>query len=80
MPQRPGDRRLSHAVIVAADAFDMAADCPLLDQLDENLAAIDAGLPDNAAMIAVAGYLSEENVTSVTRSATRPRTQPHQGS
>ncbi len=54
-------------VIVAADAFDMAADCPLLepmlDQLDENLDAIDAELPEDAAMIADAGYLSEENVT-----------------
>jgi hypothetical protein len=54
-------------VIVAADAFDMAADCPLLDpmldQLDENLAAIGAQLPAGAAMIADAGYLSEENVT-----------------
>jgi transposase len=56
-------------VIVAADAFDMAADCPLLDplldQLEENLAAIGAELPDDAAMIADAGYLSEENVTHV---------------
>src|ERR1039458_388368 len=54
-------------VIVAADAFEMAADCPLLDpmlgQLDENLAAIGAVLPVDAAMIADAGYLSEENVT-----------------
>jgi transposase len=54
-------------VIVAADAFDMAADCPLLDpmldQLDENLAAIGGVLPLDAAMIADAGYLSEENVT-----------------
>ena len=50
-------------VIVAADAFDMAADCPLLeamlDQLEENLAAIDAELTDQAAMIADAGYLSD---------------------
>jgi transposase len=50
-------------VIVAADAFDMAADCPLfdpmLDQFEENLAAIDAELPDQAAMIADAGYLSD---------------------
>jgi len=57
-------------VILAADAFDMAADCPLLepmlDQLDENLAAIDAELPDQAAMIADAGYLSAENVTHAT--------------
>jgi transposase len=57
-------------VIVAADAFAMAADCPLLDplldQLEENLAAIDAELTDQAAMIADAGYLSEENVTHTT--------------
>ena len=55
-------------VIVAADAFDMAADCPLLepmlDQLDENVAAIDAELPEGAAMIADAGYFSEDNMTS----------------
>jgi transposase len=57
-------------VIVAADAFDMAADCPLLnpmlDQLQENLAAIGAELPENAAMIADAGYLSAENVGHTT--------------
>ncbi|HEY4887306.1 MAG TPA: transposase [Candidatus Dormibacteraeota bacterium] len=57
-------------VIVAADAFDMAADCPLLEplleQLEENLDAIDAELTDQAAMIADAGYLSEENVTHTT--------------
>src|SRR5665213_2006614 len=57
-------------VILAADAFDMAADCPLLapmlDQLDENLAATGAELPEDAAMIADAGYLSEENVTHAT--------------
>jgi len=54
-------------VIVAADAFDMAADCPLLDpmldQLDENLTAINAELPADATLTADAGYLSEENVT-----------------
>jgi transposase len=53
-------------VIVAADAFDMAADCPLLDpmldQLAENLATIDAELPAEATLTADAGYLSEENV------------------
>jgi transposase len=64
-------------VIVAADAFDMAADCPLLDpmldQLDENLAAIGAVLPVDAAMIADAGYLSEENV----KHAAEHRLDPH---
>jgi hypothetical protein len=53
-------------VIVAADAFDMAADCPLLDplldQLAENLAAIDGVLGVGATLTADAGYLSEENV------------------
>jgi transposase len=53
-------------VIVAADAFDMAADCPLLDplldQLAENLAAIDGVLGVAATLTADAGYLSEENV------------------
>ena len=56
-------------VIVAADAFAMAADCPLLapmlDQLAENLAAVDAELPAGAAMIADAGYFSEDNVQTV---------------
>jgi transposase len=56
-------------VIVAADAFDMAADTPLLEamleQLQENLAAIGAQLPQDAAAIADAGYLSEENVKHV---------------
>ena len=53
-------------VILAADAWEMAADCPLLapmlDQLDENLAAIGAELPAGAVMIADAGYFSEDNV------------------
>lgn len=53
-------------VIVAADAFAMAADCPLLapmlDQLDANLAAIGAELPAGAVMIADAGYFSQDNV------------------
>jgi transposase len=53
-------------VIVAADAFDMAADCPLLDplldQLAENLTVIDGVLGVEATLTADAGYLSEENV------------------
>jgi transposase len=53
-------------VIVAADAFDMAADCPLLDpmldQLKENLAAIDAALPADAELTADSGYFAEHNV------------------
>jgi transposase len=53
-------------VIVAADAFAMAADCPLLDpmldQLHENLAATGAALEAGAALIADAGYFREDNV------------------
>ncbi|WP_249009428.1 IS1182 family transposase [Conexibacter sp. DBS9H8] len=53
-------------VIVVADVSDQAPDArqlePALDQLDENLAAIDASLPDKAALVADAGYFSEENV------------------
>jgi len=64
-------------VIVAADAFDMAADAPLLDpmldQLDENLAAIGAQLPVDAVVIADAGYVSEENV----KHAAEHRLDPH---
>lgn len=54
----------------------MAADCPLLesmlDQLAGNLAAIDAEPPEDAAMIADAGYFSEENVTSATEHGLDP--------
>ena len=53
-------------VIVACDAFDAAPDAqllePMLDQLAENLAAIDATLPDGAALLGDAGYLSEHNL------------------
>jgi transposase len=53
-------------VIVACDAFDAAPDAqllePLLDQLADNLTAIDASLPDRAALLGDAGYLSEHNV------------------
>jgi transposase len=53
-------------VIVAAEISDEAPDArelePALDQLDENLDAIDARLPEGAAMTADAGYFSEENV------------------
>ena len=56
-------------VIVATDAFAMAADCPLLapmlDELDDNLAAIGAELPADAALIADTGYFSENNVQTV---------------
>ncbi|HEX5922413.1 MAG TPA: IS1182 family transposase [Baekduia sp.] len=53
-------------VIVACDAFDAAPDAqllePMLDQLADNLAAIDASLPDDAALLGDAGYLSEHNL------------------
>lgn len=53
-------------VILAAEVSGQAPDVrllePALDQLSENLAAIDAELPDGAAMTADAGYFSEDNV------------------
>ncbi len=53
-------------VIVAAELSDQAPDArqlePALDQLAANLAAIDAALPEDAALTADAGYFSEDNV------------------
>lgn len=53
-------------VIVAAELSDEAPDArqlePALDQLAENLDAIDAELPEGAALTADAGYFSEDNV------------------
>ena len=53
-------------VIVVAELSDQAPDArqlePALDQLDENLRAIDAQLPEGAALLADAGYFSEDNV------------------
>ncbi|MGH2741280.1 MAG: IS1182 family transposase [Thermoleophilaceae bacterium] len=53
-------------VIVAAELSDEAPDQrqlePALDQLDENLEAIEAELPEHAALLADAGYFSEDNV------------------
>jgi transposase len=53
-------------VIVAAELSDQAPDArqlePALDQLAENLEAIEAALPEGAALTADAGYFSEENV------------------
>ncbi len=53
-------------VIVVAELSDEAPDAqqlePALEQLDENLDAIAAELPENAALTADAGYFSEENV------------------
>ena len=55
-------------VIVSAELSNQAADCPALDgalaQLDENLHAIGATLPDDAVFSADAGYFSEENVAN----------------
>jgi hypothetical protein len=53
-------------VIVAADVSDQAPDAeqlaPALDQLDENLAAIETELPEGAVLTADAGYFSADNV------------------
>ena len=53
-------------VIVVAELSDQAPDVqqlkPALNQLGANLVAIDAQLPAGAALIADAGYLSEDNV------------------
>jgi hypothetical protein len=53
-------------VIVAAELSDAAPDAqqlePALDQLAENLAAVDAELPETAALVADAGYFSEHNI------------------
>ena len=53
-------------VIVACELSDQAPDArllePALDQLEENLEAIDGELPDGAALLADAGYFSEDNV------------------
>jgi transposase len=53
-------------VIVVAEPSDQAPDTqqlePALDQLDRNLDAIDTQLPEGAALIADAGYLSEDNI------------------
>jgi hypothetical protein len=61
----------SHAqVIVSAELSNLAPDCPqlkgALDQLDENLTAIDAELPSDATLSADAGYLSAENIATTT--------------
>ena len=54
-------------MLVAAELSDEAPDArqlePALDQLAENLEAIDAQLPEGAALTADAGYFSEENVS-----------------
>jgi transposase len=63
-------------VIVVAELSDQAPDTqqlePTLDQLDENLDAIDAQLPEGAALIADAGYLSEDNIKITERHGLDP--------
>ena len=53
-------------VIVAAELSDQAPDARLLegslDQLDQNLEAIDAQLSDDASLLGDAGYFSEHNI------------------
>lgn len=53
-------------VIVTCELSDSSVDCPqladALDQLDDNLAAIDAELPVGATLLGDAGYFSEDNV------------------
>jgi transposase len=57
-------------VIVAAELSAQAPDTPqlepALDQLDENLTAIEAELPAGAELTADAGYFSERNITTTT--------------
>ena len=58
-------------VIVACEVSDQAPDArqlaPALDQLAGNLAAIEAELPEDAALTADAGYFSEDNVRITSR-------------
>lgn len=57
-------------VIVAAELSAEAPDArqlaPALDQLDENLQAIGAELPNDAALLGDAGYFSEDNIATTT--------------
>jgi transposase/IS5 family transposase len=63
-------------VIVSAELSDQAADQrqlqPALEQLDHNLDAIDAELPDAAVLTADGGYFSEENVKTCERHGLDP--------
>ena len=61
----------SHAqVIVTAELTDEAPDArqlePALEQLGENLEAIEAELPEGAALLGDAGYFSEDNIATTT--------------
>lgn len=62
----------SHAqVIVTAELTDEAPDArqlePALEQLQDNLEAIEAALPESAALLGDAGYFSEDNVSTATK-------------
>jgi transposase len=63
-------------VIVVAELSDQAPDArqlePALEQLDENLRAIDAELAQGAVLTADAGYFSEENVATCERHGVDP--------
>jgi DDE family transposase len=63
-------------VIVAAELSDLAPDCPqlagALDQLTDNLDAIDAHLPAGAALLGDAGYFSQDNVAITTEHGLDP--------
>ncbi|MGH9618324.1 MAG: transposase, partial [Bryobacteraceae bacterium] len=63
-------------VIVVAELSDQAPDAqqlePAVQQLDENLDAIEARLPDGAVLIADTGYFSEDNVRITTEHGLDP--------
>jgi transposase len=63
-------------VIVAADVSDQPPDAeqlePMLDQLTENLAHIDAELQDGAVLTADAGYFSEQNIKTTSEHGLDP--------
>ena len=63
-------------VIVVAELSDQAPDAqqlePALEQLDQNLQAVQATLPDGAALVADAGYFSENNVTTTVQHGLDP--------
>lgn len=67
----------SHAqVIVTAELTDEAPDArqlePALEQLGENLGAIEAELPEGAALLGDAGYFSEDNIAVTTEHGLDP--------
>jgi len=67
----------SHAqVIVTAELTDEAPDArqlePALEQLGENLEAIEAELPEGAALLGDAGYFSEDNIATTAQHGLDP--------